>query len=230
MKHFEFFLSQNFEKRILINIFKNDETKKIKDRAKQYKFPIKLAKDIKKLPINICENKIDNFLNISYKRDYKKMNISLKKFIDYWDNNENYYFDKLEKFFNKQIPLYEVLLSRYVAGISDWEGNHICTNIFSFKWKKYCNHNYCLLYEIVLSEIFKLIKIKNNQLKDNDIWIMSELSSFVILHKFFDEFSFIKKTYYNQIDCLINKVYLIYDNTNNINDFLENIMNIRINK
>ena len=59
---------------------------------------------------------------------------------------------------------------------------------------------------------------------------MSELSSFVILHKLFDEFSFIKKTYYNQIDCLINKVYLIYDNTNNINDFLENIMNIRINK
>ena len=209
-------------------MFKNDRTKAIKNRARQYKFPVKLAKDITGISGNECEEKLERFLNVSYERDIKRMTNCLNIFKSYWDKNCDYYFYKLENFFEKNIKQYEVLLSRYVAGISDWYGNHICTNIFSLKWKKHCNHNYCLLYEVVLSEVFKTIrKLRTvDELSDNNVWILSELSSFVILHRLFDEFDFIKKTYYEQVDVLLDKVYLIFDNSNGINDFIKRIIGI----
>lgn len=228
MQHFDFFISKNFEKQILLDMFKNDKTKTIKNRARQYKFPVKLAKDIARISGNECEEKLEHFLNVSYERDAKRMTNCLNIFKSYWDKNSNYYFCKLENFFERNIEQYEVLLSRYVAGTSDWYGNHICTNIFSLKWKKYCNHNYCLLYEVVLSEVFKTIrKLRTvDELSDNDVWILSELSSFVILHRLFDEFKFIKKTYYEQVDVLLDKAYLIFDNSNGINDFIKRIIGI----
>ena len=42
-------------------MFKNDKTKTIKNRAKQYKFPIKLAKDIVRISGNECEEKLRRF-------------------------------------------------------------------------------------------------------------------------------------------------------------------------
>jgi hypothetical protein len=164
-----------------------------------------------------------------YKRSSKRLKKSIEFFNSYWENNEDRFFNKLESIFGKKVSKYNVLLSNYISGILDWKGTNICINAYSYKNKKENYHVYFLLFEIILSEIFKTMR-KNNteqEFSDRKTWIISELSAFTILGEEWDLFNKVNpRTGYMDIDKLIPEAKEIYENSNNMSGFLEKIISL----
>jgi hypothetical protein len=123
--HFSFYLSKNGEKDEIIEIFQSDDPYGIPARAEQYNISESLAKKINSAPKKEWENNLDLVLIEAYKTNEKKLNESLKFFNTFWNKNDKYYFDILEKAIGEKIEKYNVLLTHFVAGTSDWEGNNI---------------------------------------------------------------------------------------------------------
>ncbi|HSQ97877.1 MAG TPA: hypothetical protein VLL98_04120 [Rickettsiales bacterium] len=225
--HFNFYLSKNGEKEEIVEIFQDDDPYGIPARAKQYGISENLAKKINSAPREEWENDLDLVLTEAYRINEKKLNESLEFFKTFWNENDKYYFDILEKAIEEKIEKYNVLLTHFVAGTSDWEGNNICTNAYSKGIIRNKNaHVYYLLFEVILSHFFKKIRKVRKDLEDLQIWAMTELISFTILHNEFDLFESEANTNYKEVDSHINEAKNLYKNSNNINKFIEEIIKI----
>lgn len=224
--HFNFYISQNDEKAKIVEIFQMDDPYGISARAKQYHISEELAKEIHENKSDKWNNELDNILSKTYKENEDKLKNSLKFFNDYWLKNDAYFFDKIEKVLSENVEQYNVLLSHFVAGTSDWVGNNICTNAYSNEWSGENSHIYYLLYETILSHIFKRIRKINEVLKDLKVWSISELTAFTILHNEFDLFESESKTNYDEIDNKREQVKEIYLKCKNMNDFLNIVLSL----
>jgi hypothetical protein len=232
MKYLEFFVSSQKEKDILVEMFQADKTATLEHRIMQYNFPAELAKRINGLPAEDWDSDLDNLLNKTYKKNLKELEEALEFFNLYWENNEEYFFDRLKNIFKKEVDKYSVLLSNYVSGTSDWIGTNICTNAYSYRDENENYHTYFLLFEIILSETFKIIRKDNTEqyISDHKVWIISELTSFTILHEEWNVFNdVITKTYYDQVDKFIPEAKEIYKESGNIYVFFEKFIKLLIN-
>lgn len=224
--HLNFYLSKEDEKKEIIGIFQSDDPYGITLRAKQYQMPEDLAIRINSAKKNEWENELDLLLNNAYKENNKKLKDSLEFFESFWEENDGYYFNIIEKAIGEQVESYNVLLSHFVAGTSDWVGNDICTNAYSNKIPRKNAHVYYLLFEVILSHFFKKIRAKRKDLEDLQIWAMTELISFTILHNEFNEFESENMTDYVEVDTYINEAKELYKKCKNIHEFVEGIIKI----
>lgn len=220
--YFEFYISKDSEKKQLIEMFQEDDPLGLKDRAKQYNFPVDLAVKINSEPLQVWKPELLKLLDNTYDHNLKFLKESASFFMNYWRKNEGRFFPILEDLFKKKLPTYYVLLAHYVAGTSDWHGVDICTNAYSHKWKGKDCHAYFLLFEVILSQVFMMVRKEHDEksLSDFDLWKVSELVAFVVLHKEWDYFNYIKKTNYEQIDNHIEEAMVLYNNKQNLKDFI----------
>ena len=89
-------------------------------------------------------------------------------------------------------------------------------------------HIYALLYEVLLSQIFIKIRTQysENILTDREVWKLSELSTFTILHNTFNCFFDKEKTFYVEVDNLLEKGQLLYLENQDIDIFLKNLISL----
>jgi hypothetical protein len=224
--YFKFYISWREEQKRLIGFFRGFDPLGIDARAKQCNFPKRLAKKIHYQSPEEWMPILNQLLKETYKNESEKMKEALGVFEKYWQKNDKEFFERLEVIFKEKIPTYNVLLSYYVAGTSDWYGENICTNVYSYKWKKKNSHIYSLLFEVILSQIFKRIR-RNKSWKDipnEKVWSVSELSAFIILHQEWDIFNNMQITRYEEVDNLICEAQKIYKSTKDIDIFIEKVL------
>lgn len=224
--HFNFYISQNDEKARIIELFQMDDPYGITARAKQLHISEELAKKINKNISNEWNRELDDILSEAYKKNEEKLKKSLNFFNNYWIENDKYFFDKIEFVLKEKVEQYNVLLSHFVAGTSDWFGNNICTNAYSNEWSGDNSHVYYLLYETILSHIFKKVRKIRHDLDDLQIWAVSESTAFVVLHNEFNLFESENITGYKEVDSYIDEVKFLYKNSKNINEFIEEIIKL----
>jgi hypothetical protein len=165
-------------------------------------------------------------LTEAYTLNEKKMGVSLRFFESFWKVNDERYFNVLEKAIGEKIEKYNVLLSHFVAGTSDWEANNICVNAYSNEIPGNDIHVYLLLFEVILSHFFKKIRKKRKDLGDSQIWATTELISFIILHSEFDLFESVHKTDYKEVDINIDKAISIYQKVASIGEFVKWVLKV----
>ncbi|HSQ97486.1 MAG TPA: hypothetical protein VLL98_02085, partial [Rickettsiales bacterium] len=222
----KFYISWREERKRLIGLFRGFDPLGIDSRAKQCNFSKRLAKKIHSKSPEEWMPILNQLLKKTYKDESKKMREALVFFEKYWQKNDKNFFEKLEIIFKEKIPTYNVLLSYYVAGTSDWYGENICTNIYSYKWKKKNSHVYSLLFEVILSQVFKRIRRNKSQkdISDEKVWSASELSAFIILHQEWNIFDNMQITRYKEVDNFIYDAQKIYKSAKDIDIFIEKIL------
>jgi hypothetical protein len=77
-----------------------------------------------------------------------------------------------------------------------------------------------------LSHFFKKIRKVRKDLEDLQIWAMTELISFTILHNEFDLFESETSTDYKEVDSHIEEAKNLYKKLNDINKFVGEIIKL----
>lgn len=199
----DFYISLETEKNKLMDMFcVGDSAVSHEYRAKQYHFPLELATEMYQEPRFKWDEKLEDFLAKSYLDSKNKLNDSMKFFTEFWEENEEKYFSKINLFFQDTIPTYRILLAHYLDAISNWVEPNIVVNAYSYQTSNPLYHVYSLLYEIILSQVFirtRNIKSKS-EFSDDKLWTCSELIAFAFLTTTFPEFSKCTGTGYPQLD------------------------------
>lgn len=219
---FNFFYDQYIEELNLIRLFQEEDPLGIDNRANQIGFLLDLALDIQQKPLIEWREKLQKEVSSRYHLNMKKIEADIISCQSYW--RETNYIQPIEDVLIKKIPNYYILLSQYNLGVSDWYGTSIVVPSLFVINHNMKRHTYVVLFEVLLSQLFMKIRLMHPCLMNWDIWLISELGTFTILHNIFDEFLSVEKTGYREVDELIPKADYLYKNTKNIDEFIENII------
>ncbi len=225
---FHFFYSKYIEELYLIRLFQDEDPLGLKNRAAQLSFPYDLALSIHQEEMIKWRSHLRQEINEQYKKHQEKIENSILFSKIYWEKNEQKWLPPLEQVLRKKIPDYHILLSQYGMGISDWYGTNISIPAAFSTKKNEREHIYALLYEVLLSQIFIKIRTQysENILTDREVWKLSELSTFTILHNTFNCFFDKEKTFYVEVDNLLEKGQLLYLENQDIDIFLKNLISL----
>ncbi len=221
------YISKDTEKQKLMDMFcVNSVGISHKKRSIQYNFPYSLAEEMYKKPRYEWDEKLEDFLENTYKKNLPTLKQAQQHFEKIWSEKGNYYFDVLNTFFKEPIPTYRVLIAYHLDVISNWQEPNIVVNYQTFQKENPLYHIYSVLFEITLSQIFiKTRELKTKQeLPDAQLWGISELSACAILNTRYPEFKNSTQTGYENLDKYASNFIEIAKNTKNYQDFISHIL------
>jgi len=219
----KFFISAEEEAKRIVGLFQTDDPLGVTGRAAQCGFPVALAVKINQERRADWSAQLDRLFLDTYRHNQVQLNQALEFFQNYWAENEARFFPVLDKVFGHPMPPYYVLLTHFIAGTSDWYGTDICVNAYGPKLKNKNIHVYGLLYEVILSQIFRQVrqKVSSERLGDWAVWEIAEIGAFTVLHQAFDLFDAFEKTYYEAVDQKLPAAQRQYRSAQNLDAFLE---------
>lgn len=225
----ELYISKDAEKQKLMDMFcVNDVGACLEERVQQYHFSLSLARDMYNEPRHKWDEKLENFLDCAYATNLSLLTKAKQHFEKIWQEKGYYYFGILNSFFETKIPTYRVLIAYYLDVISNWHEPDIVINYKNYQNENPLYHIYGVLFEITLSQIFiNTRKIKTKQeLSNNTLWAISELSACAILNTKYPEFKNSTLTGYKALDKYTNTFIELAKKTSNYNDFINKIFTL----
>lgn len=223
---FNFYLSAEKELQYIYSMFCQADPMGLEARAEQYGFPLDLARRISQNDPDEWENDVIELLNQEYANLEDELNQSVEFHQEFWVEQEGVFSEVINEILDIEVPDYNVLLTRYITGISDWHGTDIVLGAFLYEAEPENQHSYVLLFETILSQVFMKIRELYNQeyISDWNVWAISELATYAILRHSFDGFENFDKIGYAQIEGLKDKVCAWYVNSESFQDFLLKIV------
>ncbi len=212
------------EREIIKDMF-SDDILGVEHRAKQYGFPLDFAMQIHEGKVS--DENLDTFLAKEYSDKDTEIKNSIKFFEEYWEKETPVFAEKFSQILGEDIPNYRVDVARYLMGISDWYGTNIVVAYYTINHRLKEFHKWNLLFEIILSQVFQYTRkfYNQEQLEDNKIWGISELSAFMILDKEFD-LKLYEEIAYPPLAKIQDKAYAIYVNRKNFKLYIDEMVKL----
>lgn len=220
--HFNFYLSAAKELQYIYSMFSQSDPMGLEARAEQYGFPLDLAKRISQNDPEEWENDVIDLLNNEYASLEEELNQAVAFYQEFWNGQDEVFSEVINDIFGNEIPDYNVLLTRYVTGISNWYGTDIVLGAFLYEEEPENKHCYILLFETILSQVFMKIRELYNQdyISDWNVWGISELTTYAILRHSFDGFEYFENIGYPQLEGLKAMTCAWYTNSESYQDFV----------
>ncbi len=224
---FEFYLSAFQEKNFLVDLFQQDDPMGVSARAQQCHFPVELAEQIHRDGLQKNRVALETLMQETYTKNAHRLQQAVAFFKDYWAHNEKLWIPELERVIGGKMPPYYVLVTYFIAGVSDWYGTNIAVNGSLSQHKTPLAHVDVVLFEALLSHSFRrACQLMNRPISEFQVWAMAELAAFCVLEATFDNLSRPEKTGYEQVDSFIPVARQLYRDRTSFDDFLMQLLHL----